>query len=42
VKTTLDRLLAIISGAVKEKVKVKRGVYGVVAAPVASPEKKTE
>ncbi|MBU1965210.1 MAG: hypothetical protein KKD24_05280 [Proteobacteria bacterium] len=40
VKTTLDRLLAIISGAVKEKVKVKRATKAVKAAPAKKTEKK--
>jgi hypothetical protein len=40
VKTTLDRLLTIISGAVKEKVRVKRAVKAVKAAPKKKAEKK--
>ena len=40
VKTTLDRLLAIISGAVKEKVKVKRATKAVKADPKKKAEKK--
>jgi hypothetical protein len=40
VKTTLDRLLAIISGAVKGKVKVKRAPKAVKAAPVKADKKK--
>ena len=40
VKTTLDRLLAIISGAVKEKAKVKRATKAVKAAPKKKAEKK--
>ncbi|MDP2839518.1 MAG: hypothetical protein Q8O11_05625, partial [Syntrophales bacterium] len=39
-KTTLDRLLAIISGAVKEKVKVKRATKAVKAAPAKKTPKK--
>jgi hypothetical protein len=40
VKTTLDKLLAITSGAVKEKVKVKRAPKAVKAAPAKKAEKK--
>ena len=40
VKITLDRLLAMIPGAVKEKVKVKRATKAVKAAPKKKAEKK--
>jgi hypothetical protein len=40
VKTTLDRLLAILPGAVKEKVKVKRATKAEKAAPKKKAEKK--
>ena len=40
VKTTLDRLLAMIPGAVKEKVKVKRATKAVKAVPKKKTEKK--
>ena len=40
VKTTLDRLLAMIPGAVKEKAKVKRATKAVKAAPEKKAERK--
>ena len=40
VKTTLDRLLAMIPGAVKEKVKVKRAPKAVKAVPAKKAGKK--
>ena len=42
VKTTLDKLLSMIPGAVKEKVKVKRATKAVKAAPKKKAGKKSK